>query len=214
MRPNGCPQDVNEDQLSFFRLFRRDPPVASRAALGDFIDTQGAFLSQKGMFEYSRARAGPYGNILFSERTFLDELEKSRWLGYPLALAMVAEAVEGVLRAAAGERLEATRQAVVAVTLAAFDRYPTPIPAEDWTKLRVALAQDLAFVGMHPVKRVMDVPQRFLDRYVAAMPIHDKLRAKDDATIHNYLKTNLCNIHADFVRRVDMEALIASLTEG
>ena len=39
------------------------------------------------------------------------------------------------------------------------------------------------------------------------MPIHEKLRAKDDNTIHNYLKANLCNVHEDFVRRVDVAAV-------
>ena len=60
---------------------------------------------------------------------------------------------------------------------------------------------------MHGVKRVMDVPANYADRYVTAMPIHEKLRAKDDTTIHNYLKANLCNVHEDFVRRVDVAAV-------
>ena len=199
--------------MGFFDMFRRGQPVAGRAALADFIDAQAAFLAQKGMFEYSRARAGPYGNILFDDKSFLVELEKSRWLAFPVTLAMVAEAVEGVLRPVAGQQQDTVLQAVVAVTLDVFDRYPTPAAVENevWAEKRRELEHDLALVGLHAVKRVMDVPARFVDRYVAAMPIHEKLRAKDASTIHNYLKTNLCNIHELFVRRADVRALVEAL---
>jgi hypothetical protein len=202
--------------MGFFDMFRRRQPIAGRAALVEFIDAQSAFLAQKGMFEYSRARAGPYGNILFTDKPFLAELEKSRWLGFPIALAMVAEAVEGVLRPAAGEQRDTVLKAVVDATLEIFDRYPQPVSLEagQWAKVRDELAHDLSFVGLHGVKRVMDVPARFIDRYVAAMPIHEKLMTMDVPTIHNYLKTNLCNVHEVFVRRADVDDVIASLVKG
>ena len=58
----------------------------------------------------------------------------------------------------------------------------------------------------------MDIPIRYVDRYVASMPIHEKLRAKDAPPIHNYLRTNLCNVHDLFVRRADVPALVKVLT--
>jgi hypothetical protein len=199
--------------MGFFDMFRRGQPVAERSALVDFLDAQAAFLTQKGMFEYSRARAGPYGNILFDDKGFLAELERARWLAFPVTLAMVAEAVEGVLRPEAGERQESVQQGVAAAALEAFDRYPQPPAVETavWAEKRRELEHDLALIGLHGVKRVMDVPARFVERYVTAMPIHEKLRAKDDVTIHNYLKTNLCHVHAVFVRRADVRALVAAL---
>jgi hypothetical protein len=199
--------------MGFFDIFRRGAPIASRDALVDFLDAQAAFLAQKGMFEYSRARAGPYGNILFTDKGFLAELEKSRWLGFPVTLAMVGEAVEGALRPLAGDR-SIMLQGVTAAVLAAFDRYPEPSPLDAgvWADARRELERDFNVVGMVSVKRVMDIPARFVDRYVAAMPIHEKLRAKDAPTIHNYLKTNLCNAHAEFVRRADVPELVEALT--
>ena len=166
------------------------------------------------MFEYSRARAGPYGNILFSDEVFLTELEKSRWVAFPVSLAMVGEAVEGVLRPVAGDRRDCLLHGVRDAVLAVIDRYPTPKALGDdvWMSARRQLEHDLMLVGLHGIKHVMDVPIRYVDRYVAAMPIHEKLRAKDAATIHNYLKANLCNIHDVFVRRADVPALVESLT--
>ena len=83
-------------------LFWRRPPIADLTALADFIDEQSAFVVQKGIYEYSRARAGHYAKVLFAESEFQDAVERSRWSAYPLGLAMVGEIVEGVLRPHAG----------------------------------------------------------------------------------------------------------------
>ena len=53
---------------------------------------------QKGIYEYSRARAGHYAKVLFGEPEFIEAVDRARWRAYPLGLAMVAELVEGVLR--------------------------------------------------------------------------------------------------------------------
>ena len=83
--------------MGFFDFFRRAVPNADRKAFMDFLETQTAFLTQKGIFEFSRARAGPYGKVLFSDTVFLEELEKSRWVAFPVILAMVGEVLEGAL---------------------------------------------------------------------------------------------------------------------
>ena len=69
------------------RLFRRRPPIVDAGNLVDFIDEQSAFVAQKGVYEYSRARAGHYAKILFAEQVFVDAVDKSRWLGFPIGLA-------------------------------------------------------------------------------------------------------------------------------
>ncbi len=201
--------------MGFFDMFRRGEPIVTRDALVDFLDAQSAFLAQKGLFEYSRARAGPYGNILFDDKVFQAELEKSRWLAFPVMLAMVGEAVEGVLRPAAGGRRAAMLQGLTAAALAAVGRYPAPpqLGAEAWADLLRAAEHDFSLLSFYPVKRAMDIPARFVDRYVAAMPIHEKLRAKDAPTIHNYLKSNLCNVHDVFVRRANVPALVETLID-
>src|SRR5688500_20382699 len=84
--------------MKFFeKLFRPRPPVRDREALADFIDAQSAFIVQKGIYEYSRARAGHYAKVLFAEQGFAKSVEHSRWQAYPLGLSMVGEMVEAVL---------------------------------------------------------------------------------------------------------------------
>ena len=86
----------------FEKLFRPRPPIRDREALADFIDAQSAFIVQKGIYEYSRARAGHYAKVLFAEEGFAQSVEHARWQAFPLGLAMVGEMIEGVLASQAG----------------------------------------------------------------------------------------------------------------
>ena len=94
--------------MGLLDIFRRKPPIRDAAAVATFIDENAAFLMQKGIYEYSRARAGHYAKVLFREAGFQAAVEMSRWRAYPLGLAMVAELVEGVLRERIGGRARRT----------------------------------------------------------------------------------------------------------
>jgi len=197
--------------LDIFR--RRRSPIADAAALSVFIDEQAAFLVQKGIYEYARARAGHYAKVLFAEPGFLDAVERARWQAYPLGLAMVAELVEGVLRPHAGDDRQAVHESVAETALAVFDRYPVPPPIgeADWRLARDELGHRLAGVSLHPPKPAKDIPEQFAERYFSLMPIHEKLRGRDFPTVRNYLRVTLCNIHDELSRRMNAPVLIAGL---
>lgn len=191
------------------KLFRPRPPIVDREALADFIDAQSAFIVQKGIYEYSRARAGHYAKVLFAEEEFAQAVERSRWQAYPLGLAMVGEMVEGVLRPHAGVQRRAVLDQVILVVLSVFDRYPVPpsVGEDAWSQARRELEQRLDLVGAHASKRVMDIPEPLAETYFAMMPIHEKLRGRDFETIRNYLRVSLCNIHDELTDRIDAAAV-------
>jgi hypothetical protein len=193
-------------------FFRRKPRIGDRAALAQFIDENAAFLVQKGIYEYARARAGHYAKVLFGEPEFQAAVEVARWRAYPLGLTMVAEAVEGALNAHGAQR-QAELEALGALVLAVFDRYPVPAALEEqeWKEHRAELARRLQLIGLHPPKRVMDIPEQWAQAYFDLMPIHEKLRGRDFPTTRNYLRVTLCNIHAELVERLDLPAVTASL---
>jgi hypothetical protein len=197
--------------LGFFRFFRRQPPIRDAATLADFIDQQSAFLAQKGIYEYSRARAGHYAKVLLAERGFQDAADESRWRAFPLGLAMVAEVVEGILRPY-GDRAQQL-DALRALVLSVFDRYPVPVPLGEqrWAAARVELERRMQLLSLHAPKRAFDIPAPFAKSYFDLMPIHEKLRGRDFPTTHNYLKVTLCNIHDEFSKRMDAPALARAL---
>ena len=66
------------------RLFRRAAPIQQPDELAEFIAANAAFVVQKGIYEYARARAGHYSKVLFGEEDFKQAVEDSRWRAYPL----------------------------------------------------------------------------------------------------------------------------------
>jgi hypothetical protein len=198
------------------RLFQRRPPIRDLGALADFIDAQSAFIAQKGIYEYSRARAGHYAKVLFAEEGFALSVERARWQAFPLGLSMVGEMVEGVVASAAGTQRRQLLDRLTLVVLSVLDRYPVSptIGEEAWQEARRQLAERLDLVGGHAPKRVMDIPDPVAQAYFAMMPIHEKLRGRDFATTRNYLSVCLCNIHDEFVARADVAALRRALSTG
>lgn len=195
-------------------IFRRPPPIRDAAALAEFIDENAAFLMQKGIYEYSRARAGFYAKVMLQEPIFLEAVERARWQAFPLGLAMVAEVVEGVLRPCSGDDRRAVVDALAALVLDVFDRYPAPAALGGrvpWQDARVALAQRLNLIGAHAPKAAMDVGVPYAQAYFELMPIHEKLRAPDAPTLRNYLRVSLINVHDRLTQRLDPAAVVADL---
>jgi hypothetical protein len=196
-------------------LFWQRPPVADLDALATFLDEHAAFLVQKGIHEYSRARAGHYAKVLFHEPEFNLALERSRWQAYPLGLAMVGEVVEAAFRPHAGKDAASHADRLRLFVLSVFDRYPPPeaLGVEAWREARAGLDQRLRLLGLHPPKRVIDVPEPYARVYWDLMPIAKEVRSRDFSTTHSYLKIALCNTHEELTRRADLPALVRQLRE-
>jgi hypothetical protein len=199
------------DRLKSF--FGRRPAIEDTRALADFIDTRAAFLMQKGIYEYSRARAGHYAKVLFAEPDFARAVEQARWSAYPLGLAMVGEMAEGVLRPYAGERRRAAVDQVTRLVLSIFDRYPVPesIGAPAWGAMRGELERHLDLVGGHAPKQVSYIPEPLAEKYFNLMPIHEMLRGRDLLTTSNYLRVNLCHMHEELEKRLNGPVVVAEL---
>ena len=195
--------------MGLFDIFRRAAPIGDAAALADFIDRNAAFVTQKGIYEYSRARAGHYAKVLFGEAGFQAAVEEARWRAYPVGLAMVAEVADSVLHTKGYEQRQRGLERLRAIVLSVFDRYPVPagLGAENWRILRAELDRRLKLVGAHPPKRAMDIPIPYAQHYFDLMPIHEKLRGRDFPTTTSYLKVTLCNIHDELSTRLDRPAL-------
>lgn len=215
-RVKNLAQGVLEDLKNLLSPFRARPPIRDRDELAKFIDENAAFTVQKGIYEYSRARAGHYAKVLFGEAEFRDAVDVSRWQAYPLGLAMVGELAEGLLRPHAGDDAGRQLEALRALVLSVYDGYAKPalLTQTQWADGRADLDRRLQLIGLHPPKRAMDVPEPFIKPYFALMPVHKSLRGRDRPTTHNYLKVTMCNVHEELVRRMDAGAVAASLRMG
>ncbi len=191
--------------------FRGGPPVDSRDKLIEFLDTRSAFLIQKNIFDYARARSGPYFKVMIKEPDFMRAVEVSRWTGYPTGLAAVAEIVRGVLFEGADRK--ALNDAVSSAALAAFDKYPPPevIGADAWKQARETLLQRLTQMDLHPPKLAKDVILPYAKLIYDAQPIHEEMRRSDYEMIQSQLRVNMITMHDEFDKAADKPALLADL---
>lgn len=200
--------------MGFFDFFRRKPDIDTPALLADFIDERAAFLVQKGMFDYARARSGHYTKVLLAEKEFHQAVNESRWRAYPLGLAMVAEMVEGQLRRY-GDGPLAMLERLTPLVMDVFDRYPVPaeLGPQKWAEARERLLRRLGQIGTHPPKRVIDIPERFIATYWKLMPFDESVKTNDMPTTLAYLKMTLTQMADDLTQRMDAPAMARMLTE-
>jgi hypothetical protein len=194
-------------------VFYKDPPVATAAALADFLDARAAFLAQKCVVEFCRVRAGVYWQKLFSEDEFRQKLTASCWQSFPPAVAMLAEMLEGTIRPAAGLRQRRLPEAIEAIAATVFERHPLPAgePDDFWSKARDLVRERLQATQLdapRPVRLMAEPMARLIHK---ALPIHQSLVGHDYDYIRNNLRMNLLRAHEDFLKAADLAALADDL---
>lgn len=196
--------------MGLLDMFRRPEPIADVGTLEDFIDSHSAFLVQKSVFEYSRARAGVFWEKLFKEPDFKAAVDYARWHGYPIALGNLTEMVEGALRRAAAGREAELLDRLIAIALAIVHRYPVPDgePSDFWVIQSDWLRGRLADLQLAPPKPVKDIPIGTARQMFELMPIHKTLRGEDFVVVRNHLRANLCRMYEDFDSRLQVGPLL------
>ena len=197
------------------KLFRKEPAIASREALADFIDSRAAFLSQKCVVEFCRVRSGVYWQKLFSEDEFRESLRVSCWNSYPPAAAMIVEMVEGVIRPAAGIRQRKLPDALMKVVDEVFARHPVPAGAPDtfWTDAHALVRERLDATQSGPPRPVRKVAEPMAKLIHRALPLHPNLVSHDYDYIRNNLRMNLLRAHEDFIAAADFDRLARDLLD-
>ncbi|KAB2850493.1 MAG: hypothetical protein F9K44_04680 [Hyphomicrobiaceae bacterium] len=195
--------------MKLLNLFRKAPQIREAGELSRFIDENAAFVIQKGIYEYARARAGHYAKVLFKEPIFLDAVERSRWRGFPMGLVMVSEVAAGVLEEETGAARQRVCGFIHPLALSVFDGYRVPdsLGAAEWSGEREELDRRLGCLGGQARRRSFEVPDEYAKPYFDLMPIHEKLKARDYSTTVSYLKLTLCNIHVELTKRLDAAAV-------
>lgn len=190
--------------------------IVNRPDLEEFLDRRAAFMVQKCIFEYSRARSGVLSTKLFKEVAFKSAVEDARWRNYPLCLQNAALMVELALRVAAGEAAPAMRDGLIATVGAVCRRYAPPAgqPADFWVRAEEQIARRIRQSGLSPVRPVKDIPHETAEAFFAALPIHTDLTSFDFELVTNNLRVNLCRAYEDFIAVADLPVLVAALADG
>lgn len=195
------------------RWFRTEP-IATIGALEAFMDSRSAFMAQKCVIEYCRARSGVLSMKLFKEPAFLDALHHSRWTTYGLAYCDIAEMIEGVLRPHSSGSPNQLAEGLARIGERTFASHGLPAGAPDdfWAGAVARLERRLALAQLHAPRPVRDIPKTEIEAVLASLPIHPSLRGQDFELLQNHLRINLVRIYEDFLARADRQRLGAELS--
>ena len=199
--------------MGLLDLLRRKTTIRSRAELATFLDRQSAFMVQKCIFEYARARSGLLSSKLFKEAPFKAAIDDARWRNYPLCLQSAALMVEQALRAEAGAAAPAMREGLIAAVEDVCRRYPVPAGVEPdfWTRAEADIVRRIRQAGLAGPRPVKDFPLETAKAFFDRLPLHPDLTSFDFQLVTNNLRSNLCRAHEDFVAAADLPALVEDL---
>jgi hypothetical protein len=201
-------------EMGLFDVFRRPPRIASLDDFDEFADSHAAFLVQKCIFEYARARSGTLSGALFKEKAFVDALDESRWRNYQICLGHVLQMVDAVMRPRAIDRVAALTEGLVDASARITARYDVPagMAPDFWARARRYIEGRLrraSLAAPHPVK---DIAKNDFQTFFDQLPIHERLRGHDFTLVRNNLRINLCRAHEIFLARIDETVLVTLLT--
>jgi hypothetical protein len=190
---------------------RRWAPVATGQELADFIAAQTAYVAQRSVIEYCRARTGLYWEKLALERQFLDRLEVCRWEGYAIVLAEVAELALIRLRRDRAADPQAYLPGLIAAAHAALVRHPVPGHRSTWTDAAEAIERHLARAVLAAPRPVHLLGLQSADAIFDLLPIHADLRPEDREMFRNSVRFAMCGAFDAMSRCFDVPALEAAL---
>jgi len=202
--------------MGLLDLFRKPAPVDTIEALDSCVDSHAAFLVQKCIYEYCRARSGILAAKLFKEPSFVAAMDRSRWQNYPICLGHVAVMVEGALRPYAGENVVGLTDGIVAVVerVTAGHEAAAGMEAGFWVAARRRIEERLRQASLAAPRAVKDIPKEDYQTFFDQLPIHESLRGHDFVLVRNNLRVNLCRAYETFVARADLPELARLLTAG
>ena len=187
------------------------PPVATRDELADFLAAQTAYVAQRTVLEYCRARAGLNWDKLFGEQAFLDSLEVCRWEAYAALLADVAELALILLRRQSPADPQGYLPGIAEAARAALLRHPVPRHRASWDEACAAIEQHLAQSLLAAPRAVHLAGLHSADAIFGYLPIHPDLRREDREMFRNSVRFALCGVFDEVTRRLDVPLLETAL---
>ncbi|MET4699902.1 hypothetical protein ABIE65_002939 [Constrictibacter sp. MBR-5] len=199
--------------MELLASFRRAAPIGDPAALSAFLDRHAAFMVQKCIYEYARARSGLLSTKLLEEPAFKTAAERAKWRNYPLCLQGLAIMAEGVLRPHA-EDARALAAGVAAAVGTVCRGYETPpgTAFDFWDRAEAAIAGRLIDGAGSPPCAVKDIPIETAEAFFANLPIHPDLRSYDFRLVTNNQRANLLRAYEAFLKEADPPRLARRLS--
>ena len=199
-------------------FWRREPPLSDIDGLSAYCLARASYVAQTALYGYLRTRAGLQHFNLFTDKKFTKLLKPAR-----SRLVLVCLDDLAVYASALLPEIDDRRRATVATHI--FARAITALE-EQADKEEVLSAQELT-AAQHAfeahctsvdwaVRAAPDMAmaafRKSADALIELAPIVDDLKRYDDTIVTNSMHFKWLSVRAELRRRLDTDALLASLT--
>jgi hypothetical protein len=190
----------------------RGPAIDDRDTLVVFLDEEAEAFARSVVDGYTRARARRDPEGLFARPAMAAVLATARAEAFPIALTLVAEAIEAALAPQAYDRA-AQLHGLIGAAQAAFDRRPPSpaVTAPAWSAARAGIVRWLGDIMLRLPKTTDDMSDSLVGPMLAVMPIHDDLGRDDFPLLRGAMRTGLSAVHQRFLASVNAPALAKAL---
>lgn len=199
--------------LSRLRGSLRPQPIATRAALRDFLQERALLIAQKCAIDYCRGKTGLASYALFSEKPFLDALEVCRWEAFEAVLGDLLILTEGHLRAlAAPERRAQLCEALAKLRIDVLAASPLPTHRpQGWSDTHPPFLARLDMASAQPPRGAAEVADHSARRLFDTLPIHANMRALDEEVVFGAVRFRMIAVNEELRRRAAASELVRDL---
>jgi len=191
----------------------RPAPIATADSLRTFLSERAALIAQKCAIDYCRGKTGLASYALFTEKPFLDALDRCRWDTFAAVLGDLVLVAEGKLRphVATGEhgRLCAALAGLYPAILATVP--PPAHRADGWAEAIASFALRFREASKGQPRQALDVADHSARCLFESLPIHTRYRELDEEVVYGAVRFRMIAVSQELERRLDPAQMAGEL---
>ncbi len=182
----------------------RPAPIATAEALRIYLAERAALIAQKCAIDYCRGKTGLASYALFTEKPFLDALDRCRWESFAAVLGDLLIVAEGKLRphVAPGEHSRLC-EALAGLYPAILASLPAPAHRPGgWSDVLASFASRFREASLGPPRQALDVADHSAKRLFDTLPIHASYRELDEEVVYGAVRFRMIAVSQELQGRL------------
>ena len=191
----------------------RPAPVATAEALRTFLSERAALIAQKCAIDYCRGKTGLASYALFTEKPFLEALDRCRWDTFAAALGDLVIVAEGKLRPhVPPEQHSRLCEALASLYPAILATLPPPAHrADGWNGAIASFAPRFREASLGNPRQALDVADHSARCLFETLPIHASMRELDEEVVYGAVRFRMIAVSQEMQGRLRAAELTAQL---
>lgn len=191
----------------------RPAPIDTVDALRTFLEERAALIAQKCAIDYCRGKTGLASYALFTEKPFLEALDRCRWDTFAAVLGDLIIVAEGKLRShAAPEQHARLREALAGLYPVILASLPLPVHRpEGWGEAMASFTPRFREASLGEPRQALDVADHSARCLFDTLPIHLNMRELDEEVVYGAVRFRMIAVSQEMQRRFAAAELVRQL---